>query len=274
MAPRIPRIGLSACLMHPDFERDLFKGKRLLYAEESMVHWVLESGCMPVLLPTWQAGHRLGADEILKHVDGLLLQGGADVAPESYGSSARRPIWAGDIHRDAYETELIVAALRQDRPILGICRGLQILNVAFGGTLFQDISEEVPDSLVHRNPVIYDQNRHVIRFEEGGVLRAMYPGLREVTVNSVHHQAVRAPAQGFQIEAISTADGVIEAMRLVDGAAAERLTRAETKSLPYVFGVQWHPEFQGPEDRDLLDRGPLLDSFIAAVDQRMGVESA
>ncbi|MCB1323659.1 MAG: gamma-glutamyl-gamma-aminobutyrate hydrolase family protein [Spirochaetales bacterium] len=274
MSSRIPRIGLSACLMHPDFERDLFKGKRLLYAEESMVHWVLESGCMPVLLPTWQAAHRFGAEEIVKHVDGLLLQGGADVAPESYGSTARRPAWAGDIHRDAYETELIVAALRQDRPILGVCRGLQILNVAFGGTLFQDVSEEVPGSLVHRNPVLYDQNRHAIRLEEGSGLQALYPGSREVTVNSVHHQAVRDAAQGFQIEATSTADGVIEAMRLVDPRAAERLTRQQTNVLPYVVGVQWHPEFQSPEDHDLLDRGPLLDSFIAAVQKRMGIESA
>jgi putative glutamine amidotransferase len=134
----------------------------------------------------------------------------------------------------------------QGKPILGICRGAQLLNVAFGGTLYQDLAMQRPGPTVHRDWEIYDQNFHGLRME--GRLAAL-AGASETRVNSVHHQAVRELGAGLVVEAHAP-DGLVEAFRAVDG--------------PHLFAVQWHPEFQDPGDASLLDGTVFLKDFLKA----------
>lgn len=248
------RIGISSCFFHADPQRAIFKGKTLLYLVQDVGRWVLTHKALPVLIPTLAADSALSLGELVQQLDGLVLQGGADVAPESYGESPLKPEWAGDRRRDVYEIALVEEFVRQQKPVLGLCRGLQLLNVAFKGTLYQDINTQVPGALQHRNWDIYDQNFHPIEIVPGSDLSRLYSGLKSAKVNSVHHQAIKDLGRGLRAEAFSVPDRIVEAIRL--------------ESANYVVGVQWHPEFQDPQDQSLLSTKPLLDEFIAEVQKR------
>lgn len=270
-----PRIGISACFMHPDDERLIFKGKTLLYVEQSMATWVQSGGAHAYLVPTFAPHGPLTVDDIAADLDGLLLHGGADVCPRSYGEEPMRPEWEGDEIRDRYELSLVHAFHAAGKPVLGICRGAQILNVAFGGTLYQDITTQAdevarrfaevstsrsgdPEVRVHRSQELYDRNLHQVDLLEGSVLATLNGGATTVTVNSVHHQAVKDVGKGLVVEARSTDDGVVEGLRLDD--PDDR----------YVAAVQWHPEFfAGVDDGTMFDNGPLLAEFLGrAVERR------
>lgn len=253
MAAHNPRIGMSACFFHPDPQRNVFKGRTLLYVEQSMAAYLMKEGVLPCMVPP-PAG-RFAVDDLVAQLDGLLLQGGSDVSPKSYGEEPLRPEWAGDYVRDQYEIALIEACVAQDKPVLGICRGPQIMNVAAGGTLFQDISTQNPDALVHRDWEIYDANAHEVEIEPGSGLAQLYPGVARGTINSVHHQGIKDLGAGYRVEARSPADGIIEAIRSEDPGR-------------YLFGVQWHPEFQDGADDRLLDPRPILREFLDAVAAR------
>jgi putative glutamine amidotransferase len=252
------RIGVASCFFHADPKRPIFKGKTLLYLEESLAHWLMAGGAVPQLLPTPAAGIR--AEDLLGGVDALVLQGGSDVAPESYGETPIRPEWAGDGVRDRYETELVRAAMSLDRPVLGVCRGLQMLNVIFGGSLIQDIGTQCPGFLTHREFERYDQLQHEVSIEPDSWLARMYPGHARGRVNTVHHQAIKGLGGGLQVEARSVPDGLIEAVRY-QPAPAEI-------SAPWIYAVQWHPEFQDPADQSLLPTAPLRDRFLEAAMER------
>jgi putative glutamine amidotransferase len=250
-----PRLGLSACFFHADPKRNLFKGKTLLYAEESMLHWLMAGGAIPMLLP--RVSPPMSPSELLDGIDGLVLQGGSDMSPRHYGEEPLRPEWEGDPARDVYEIELVRLCLAADKPVLGICRGAQVLNVALGGTLYQDIETLHPGKLVHRNWELYDQHAHQVSFERGSLLERLYPGLPTPRVNSVHHQGLKTLGRGLTVEARSLPDGVVEAVRYqaVDGGA-------------FAYGVQWHPEFIKPGDSGLLDPQVLLGAFLDEVNAR------
>jgi putative glutamine amidotransferase len=252
------RIGVASCFFHADPTRPIFKGKTLLYLEESLAHWLMAGGAVPLLLPTPAAGVR--AEDLIGGLEALVLQGGSDVAPESYGDTPVRPEWAGDRVRDRYETELVRAAIALDRPVLGICRGLQMLNVIFGGTLIQDIATQCPGFLTHREFERYDQLQHEIAIEPDSWLARMYPARARARVNTVHHQAIKALGGELRVEARSMPDGLIEAVRYQATLAA--------KSAPWIYAVQWHPEFQDPADRSLLPTAPLRDRFLEAARER------
>ena len=126
------RIGVSACFFHADPTRPVFKGKTLLYAEESMLDLLGRCGALAYLIPR-PAPNGPSIEDYVHDLDGLLLEGGSDVCPRSYGEEPLRPEWAGDEPRDRYEIDLIHAFHDAGKPVLGICRGVQILNVAFGG---------------------------------------------------------------------------------------------------------------------------------------------
>ncbi len=251
------RIGVAACFFHADPARPIFKGKTLLYLEESLSHWLMGGGAVPYLLPTPAAG--VEVLDLLAPLDGLVLQGGSDVSPTSYGETPLRPEWKGDEVRDRYEAGLIDAAMALDRPILGVCRGLQMLNVAFGGTLYQDIATQHEGAQVHRDWDRYDQVQHDITIEPGSWLSGLRTG-STARVNSVHHQGVKQLARGLRVEARSIPDGMVEAVRYEpEGAAPDT---------PFVYAVQWHPEFQDPADRALLETEPLRDMFLEAAEAR------
>jgi putative glutamine amidotransferase len=247
------RIGVSACFFHPDPERLIFKGKTLLYLEQSMANWVQSGGALPYLVPTADPASPVTAADYAADLDGLLLHGGADVCPRSYGEEPLRPEWEGDEIRDRYEIELVRAFLATGKAVLGICRGAQIMNVAFGGTLYQDIATQTDTERQHRSQELYDRNLHLVDLVGDSGLARLYPGVGgPVTVNSVHHQAVKDVGDGLVVEARSSDDGVVEAIRLVDG--TDR----------YAFAVQWHPEFfKGVDDGTMLDNDPILREFLA-----------
>ena len=248
------KIGISACFMHADPERLLFTNKTLQYVEQSIAHWVMSTGALAVMVPsptgTTQRGD-VTLDHFAQWLDGLVLHGGADVSPLSYGEQPLQEKWAGDKVRDEYEIALVAAFERHRKPVFGVCRGLQLMNVAYGGTLYQDIATQVPDSLKHRDAAVYDQNFHNIDIMPNSRLAALYPRARRVIVNSIHHQAIKALAPGFQVEALSHEDGLIEAIRRSDA------------SKPYLAAVQWHPEFHLAGSRT-LDDAALLQDFLAA----------
>ena len=253
-----PIVGLSANVLHHDPDRRLYDGRPLLYLEQSMATWLMRAGARPYLIPFVPNEGSCGdpaledgtpLDEMVEPLDGLILQGGADVAPETYGEDPIDEKWSGDPVRDAYEIELLDACLYRDIPVLGICRGLQLINVALGGSLYQDIATQHSDDLDHRDRDVYEQNFHHVTFEPDSHLAQIYPDTQGGLVSSVHHQAIKKLADDLLQEAHSTDDGIIEAARL-------------DHPHHYALGVQWHPEFQDPSDTKLLDTRPLLQDFL------------
>ncbi len=240
--------------MHADPQRAVFTNKTLQYVEQSIAHWVMSTGAMAVMVPS-PAGATARGDVALAHYaqwhDGLVLHGGADVSPLSYGEQPLQDKWAGDKIRDEYEIELVAAFERLGKPVFGVCRGLQLMNVAYGGTLYQDIATQVPGALTHRDAAVYDLNFHSMQIVAGSRLSQLYPGLQGATINSIHHQAIKDLAPGFAVEAISNEDGLIEAIRRTD------------TGKPYLAAVQWHPEFHVPGSPN-MDDAALLADFLAA----------
>ena len=171
------KIGVSACFFHADPTRPIFKGKTLLYLEQSIANWVNLQGALAFMLPPANPQSAIKTRDLVQEMDGLILQGGSDVAPESYGEKPLKPEWAGDYLRDCYEIELLKEFMAKKKPVLGVCRGAQLVNVAFGGTLYQDIPTQLPGALVHRNWDIYDQNFHSLRFEANSRLGRIYSGI-------------------------------------------------------------------------------------------------
>ena len=244
------KIGLSACFLHPDPNRNLFKGKTLQFLEQSIAHWIMASGAMLYMIPAPHDNSPLKLKDYARALDGLVLQGGADISPTSYGETPMKPEWSGDKIRDDYEIALTHTFLKEHKPILGICRGVQLINVAMGGSLFQDISTQHPEAQTHRDAALYDQAFHEIEFVPNSGLAKIYPGLTKARINTVHHQAPKVIGKDLTIEAWSVPDRVPEALRWQgDG---------------YMFGVQWHPEFQDPARKDLLDTQPILNEFMSA----------
>ncbi len=257
MSTRRARIGVSACFLPADPQRNLFKGKTLLYTEQSLLHWIMSEAAVPLLLPT--AGGAVTATDLIEEIDGLVLAGGSDMSPLNYGETPLRPEWEGDYHRDIYEMELVRLCLAADKPVLGVCRGAQLLNVTLGGSLYQDIATQQPGALGHRNWEIYDHNFHEVAFTAGSRIGAWY-GSAGGRVNSVHHQALNKLGAGLVVEARSVPDGIVEAIRLapLPGGPA-----------PFAYAVQWHPEFLlTTGDSANLDPRVLLRGFLAEVDAR------
>ena len=246
------KIGVSACFFHADPQRPVFTNKTLQYVEQSIVHWVMSTGALAVMIPSPEGNTRKG-DATLDHyadwLDGLLLHGGSDVWPGSYGEAPLEERWSGDRVRDEYETALVAAFTKIGKPVFGVCRGLQLLNVAFGGTLYQDIKTQRPEALLHRDAGLYDQLFHELQFVPGTHLAGLFPGVAQAKVNSVHHQAIKQLAPGFVVEALSPDDGMIEAVRKPGDS--------------FVAAVQWHPEFHSHE-WGTLDDAPILNDFLSA----------
>jgi putative glutamine amidotransferase len=246
------KIGISACFMHPDPQRHLFTGKTLQYVEQSIAHWVMSTGALAVMIPSPTGATQRGdvtLDHYAQWLDGLVLHGGADVSPLSYGEEPLQEKWAGDKIRDEYEMDLVAAFERAGKPVFGVCRGLQLLNVAFGGTLYQDIATQRPGARLHRDASVYDRNFHTVDIAPGTRLAQLYPAAARAKVNSIHHQAIKDLAPGFVVEAVSSDDGLVEAIRR----PGDR----------YVAAVQWHPEFHQPGS-DCIDDAALLADFLAA----------
>lgn len=250
---RLPRIGVSSSFFPADPTRAVFKGKTLLYVDEAMSHWVGSGGALTYLVPT-AGGTGPAVQDWVADLDGLVLTGGSDVCPRTYGEVPLKPEWEGDEVRDEYEIDLLHRFIQAGKPVLGICRGAQIINVAFGGSLYQDISTQKETEVEHRDWDLYEDNVHRVTIESRSGLSKLYPGVTRALINSVHHQSVKDLGAELRIEARSSVDGVVEAIRLVTGDDVD-------DGGPYVFGVQWHPEWVGGR-ADLLASQPILDDFL------------
>jgi putative glutamine amidotransferase len=188
---------------------------------------VLRAGGLPVLLAPIPDQH---IPRLLDRLDGLILSGGGDVDPSRYGGRPHDGMYGIDFDRDEFEIELVKAAAERRIPVLAICRGLQVVNVALGGTLIEDIPTEIGSAdhtvIGHK---VFNGHQHVTL--EPGCLVAKVVDATDLEVNSIHHQAVRDLAPGFR--AVGWADdGVIEAIQ------------HEDPSWP-LLAVQWHPEYLG-----------------------------
>ena len=251
---RTLRIGISARIFHPEPGATGLRSKNLQYLEESIAHWVMSRDVLVFMVPTVNTNGLLHPSNITlrhyaRHLDGLVLQGGADVSPQTYAEAPTKPEWSGDRARDLYELELLHEFVDAGKPVLGICRGCQLLNVAFGGTLYQDVATNVPDSIAHVH-ADYDAHKHAVRFPSGSTLGKMFGNVSRPIVNSIHHQAVKDLGRDVSVEAISDPDGIIEAIRY--------------NKADFVMGLQWHPEFHRSGGTELLDCTPILDEFLRA----------
>lgn len=268
------RIGLSANYLAPDADRTFYPHSWLLYAEQHMATMLAGTGALVyvVVPPVVTASPGTAAAvvdavgmaspaDVAADLDALVLTGGADVSPQTYGAEPLRPQWAGQPERDHFEISLLHAMVDAGKPVLGICRGHQVLNVAMGGTLWQDLATQAGTEIEHRSQQRYHRNLHDVDIVAGSGLAALYPGTATATVISVHHQAIRDVGDGLEVEARCTTDGIVEAVRL----AGSRVGGPH-----WAVGVQWHPEFAavGTPATEVLDPAALLDEFVAAATAR------
>lgn len=247
------KIGIAACFFHADPARPIFKGMTLQYIEQNVAHWLMQRDVLAFMVPspegsTRRPGSRATVEAYADELDGLVLMGGSDVCPETYGEIALKPEWNGDRIRDDYEIALLRAFVARRKPVLGVCRGAQVINVAMGGTLYQDLGTQAPFALNHRNWAIYEDNCHATSIVAGSGLARLYPKAEVVKTNSIHHQAVKDLGRELAVEAWSEPDRMVEAVRW--------------KGPSYLFGVQWHPEFHDPENPSFIDDTPILDNFL------------
>lgn len=184
-----------------------------------------EAGGIPVMLPLTSDKESLR--QMAEIFDGFLLSGGHDVSPSVYGQPLSEKCETCCLERDEMEKILLELAWERDKAVLGICRGLQFINAAQGGTLYQDLGEEHPSAVNHRQSPPYDKPIHSVSVEEDTPLYELLK-TRSLMVNSCHHQAVKELAPGLRVMAVSE-DGLAEAVY-----APEKT---------FVWGVQWHPEF-------------------------------
>lgn len=198
---------------------------------------VVTAGGIPLVLPYF-ASQEIVA-ECVSHCDGVLMTGGDDIDPKLYAKGLspqlRKTVTVEGGERDLRELILIDEVFRQKKPILGICRGHQIMNVALGGTLVVDIPSQLPKAINHRRPDKKSEIVHEARLTADSLL-AKITGTQKMGVNSTHHQAVARVAKPLRVTAVSD-DGVVEAMEL---------KREEAHLLPYLMTVQFHPERLAP----------------------------
>ncbi len=236
-----PVIGITPSPSDDVFDHGTFRRYSLA---STYVDSVLVAGGMPVILPESETD----LQSILDTVDGLILSGGSDLDPTLYGDSTLHEYTYGiDPERDSFEMALFRLAVDQDKPVLGICRGIQSINVALGGTLIQDINSTLPAPVVHRQHSIGKSQSDVCHEvtlvdEESPLFVAI--GARRVQVNSYHHQSVREPAPGLKVAAVAN-DGVIEALW--------------HPGMTFGLAVQWHPEMLADEhdEHAALFRSPV-----------------
>jgi len=210
---------------------------------------IAAAGGLPVQLP-----READPAALVDRLDGLVVAGGEDVDPRRYGAVPGSASTQLDPDRDAHESGLIAAALDRRLPLLGICRGHQLLNVALGGTLYQDIATQLPKCHPHVDNELYDELYHDVTLVPGSDLDRLYQADRTLRVTSIHHQAIDRLGDGLVVEALSTLDGVIEAVRWTGPS--------------YARGLQWHPEFHA-DRATLLASAPVMLDFLQACARRL-----
>ena len=219
-----PRIGITPSASTDDLGHGTFYRFNL---SDTYVRAVIAAGGTPVIIPPLIQD----VEDALRGLDGLVLSGGGDIEPSLFNDPEQHPKTYGiDANRDRFEIAAWDFAAQHDLPVLCICRGIQVMNVAAGGTLWQDIEDQVPGSIPHRQSEIgrkQDETCHTVTLEPGDNPFRNILGSDSVETNSYHHQAIRDVAPGLMLGA-STSDGVVEAIW--------------NPQMRFGLGVQWHPE--------------------------------
>lgn len=239
-----PIIGFSASLLK--VESGTYLGLERSCVIHNFIQIIEEWGGVPLILPVVEKQDIIEAQ--LDLVDGIILTGGQDIHPLHYHSEPGLYMGAIQPKRDHHEILLVQAAAKQRKPILGICRGIQLINVAFGGTLIQDIPSEISGACAHSQNSAYDVATHNVKISRGSRLERIL-GTHELMTNSFHHQAIKNVAPHFQVNA-QTLDGVIEGIESDDDS--------------FVLGVQWHPEVM----LSVVETKLLFQAFINAASER------
>ncbi|TQR21280.1 gamma-glutamyl-gamma-aminobutyrate hydrolase family protein [Psychrobacillus vulpis] len=196
--------------------------EQVLSVSMDNIHAVMEFGGVPIVLPNMEE-----IESIAETIDGLLLTGGGDIDPTLFGEEPHEGLGSITPERDAFEIAVIHRMMQLNKPILGICRGAQILNIAVGGDMYQDIHTQIEDKLLqHTQQAPRWHASHYVQVTKGTVLSEIVQ-VEKMKVNSFHHQALRDIPSDFVVSAVAS-DGIIEAI--------------ESKNHTFVMGVQWHPE--------------------------------
>lgn len=227
-----------------------FIGVIPLYDDERQSLWMYPgymeiirlAGGIPLMLPI-ECGTDI--DALYSRFDGFLFTGGHDVSPHIYGEQTMEVCGGICAERDALESEIFERAYRDDKPIFGICRGIQLINALTGGTLYQDLPTQYQSGVNHVMKAPYDRVQHTVRIERGTLLADVF-GAGDTGVNSYHHQAVKTVGSETEIAAYSE-DGLAEALRI--------------KTRRFIYAVQWHPEFSYKRDTKQLQ---LVRAFVDA----------
>lgn len=193
--------------------------QRVTYAQA-----VWAAGGEVVLLPC--NPDKSNCKQVVKMLDGLLAPGGHDIDPALYGEEIVEECGTFTRYEDEYDMELIKEAVMQDKPVLAICRGMQVVNALYGGTLYQDLPTQYSREITHTRIHSDEENYHTVTIEKDSYLAKLLGEIKKVRVNTSHHQAVKDVAKGFRVTA-KAPDGTIEAMENEDAS---------------VLCVQWHPE--------------------------------
>ncbi|WP_281613845.1 gamma-glutamyl-gamma-aminobutyrate hydrolase family protein [Flammeovirga sp. SubArs3] len=242
------KIGITPCFFYPDMSRSTFGPKSLTYVENNMMEYVAQEGVLPIVIP--DIDKKL-LNKVLDKLDGVILHGGSDVAPETYGEQPIGP-WLGDAYRDQFELYVIDYMIKKGKSIFGICRGFQLLNIYYGGSLYQDTITQREGVKEHRSAEKYDTIYHPINILENNFLKEIYPSEKQQFVNTVHHQSIKKLGDGLQIWATSD-DGIIEAFG------------DPNKPKGKVMGVQWHPEFSKTLGDKIINPQPLYKAFLTHI---------
>jgi putative glutamine amidotransferase len=240
-----PRIGITGVLR-------LWDGAERTGVNAAYARSVLAAGGVPLILsPVVGPAY---AGRVLDGLDGLLLTGGEDIDPAWYGAEPSPELYPPSRERDLFELAMFAAARQRELPILGICRGIQLVNVGLGGTLYQDLPGERPGPVDHNPPTDRTARSHEVLLESGSRAAAAL-GATRLSVNSFHHQAIRDLAPGLVVSG-TTQDGVIEAVE----------SPAESA---WLLAVQWHPEEMHADGR-APERG-LFKALVAEAGGREAV---
>ncbi len=240
------KIGITAGIFPPDLTRNIYSKKYISYIESDLASYWLSFNAIPILIPKLPKNK---LPLILEQLDGLCLQGGTDIAPNRYGEEVLNN-WNGDSIRDHYEWEIVDWFINKNKPVIGFCRGLQFLNVYFGGTLFQDIPSQTNHKEIHRDYDAYDQHTHIIQLNKKVFWEKIGISQDIGLVNSLHHQGIKKLGSDLEVLATSV-DGLIEAFYW------------KKVSPGKVMGVQWHPEFDRHSTKKLLPTNKIIEHFLS-----------
>ncbi|MDO5294424.1 MAG: gamma-glutamyl-gamma-aminobutyrate hydrolase family protein [bacterium] len=239
-----PVIGIVGNLLIMD--GGMFPGLERDYVNRDYSVSVTLAGAVPLILTVQDDEEAIRSQ--IERVDALVFSGGYDMDPQLYGEE---PMWEqGFIHPqvDQFYLKAIKIARELNKPVLGICKGIQAINVAFGGTLYQDLKKQVPESMKHSQSSPRQYGSHAVKIDKDSFLGECLP--EETKINSFHHQAIKDLAAGFRVTAIAT-DGIIEGIESTAGS--------------FVTAVQWHPEMMASHGNTEMIQ--LFKHFVEKVEQ-------